>query len=442
MQAIKPGDVYFLKSPIKMAEPAHEKKLAYLLGTVSARPVVVIRPPMWWDDYSTVTVLPAITEAKHAITYNMVDRYGMISESDYPVTPHTPHSIPVYRLSRYIGSLDPQEFESLMYAFKWIHDPQMQKTEQIPECYKSVMNPSTIIPKARNRAPRIAPILFVDENNVIHIKGREGLLMDMDTPIEGLPDAINSTDDYKLVEADTPEAIKKAVEPDSNVVVGMNRFPKSIFSEDDLIEVANRFDIDANFYDGAECPIIKKDIKALSDDELDVIMTGLTPPKMQEVIDLYNSMYSIDANLFGPHLPTSVLCRLCKLPVNSAIALKKLCSVLRDMPVADYESRMKAPKASRQETENTSAKTNENSVKSAVMTLHMERDQRKIQEMIARLRPYLTSKTMGTLPRERYADFLRCPLYAIKRAYTGKGFQTVYTMQYAKVKSELNAEVI
>lgn len=437
MQAIKPGDVYFLKSPIKMAEPAHEKKLAYLLGTVSARPVVVIRPPMWWDDYSTVTVVPAITDAKYAIVYDMEDRYGMISENNYPVTPHTPHSIPISRLNRYIGSLDQKEFDTLMYAFKWIHDPQMQKTDPIPACYKSVMGPGTIIPKARNRKPRVTPVLYIDENNVIHIKGHEGIIMDMDTPIDGLPEAVNEPEKFELVDSDSAEAVKTA-EPKSNVVVGMNRFPKSIFMEDDLNEVAGRFDIDADFFD-EDCPIIKKDIKCLSDAEMDVIMRDLTPVKEQEVIDLYNSMYSIDANLFGPHLPTSVLCRLCKMPVNSIVALKKLCSVLRDMPMADYNSRMTAAKEKSKKTPQPVVAEDK---AEKPLTIHLEKDQRKIQEIINRLRPYLTSKTMNGIPRERYVDFLKCPLYAIKRAYTGKGFQTMYTTTYAKVKSELNVEVV
>lgn len=56
MQAIRAGDLYFLQSPFSsgMAKDAIgtaqiEKRLSYLLGTVSSRPAVVIRPPAWWD---------------------------------------------------------------------------------------------------------------------------------------------------------------------------------------------------------------------------------------------------------------------------------------------------------------------------------------------------------------------------------------------------------
>lgn len=142
MQAINLGDVYFCESPFTNSVGAKaDKKLSYLLGTVSQRPVIVIRPPMAWDIYGQVEVLPALSYSKPAITFKMYDRFGYLSEADYSFAPHTTHSIPVNRLGRYIGRLSDEELSELMYAYHWIHDTAMQqdKSNPVPECYKEYM---------------------------------------------------------------------------------------------------------------------------------------------------------------------------------------------------------------------------------------------------------------------------------------------------------------
>ncbi|MDE6040595.1 MAG: type II toxin-antitoxin system PemK/MazF family toxin, partial [Muribaculaceae bacterium] len=147
MQAIRAGDLYFLQSPFSsgivkdaIGTSQMEKRLSYLLGTVSSRPAVVVRPPMWWDRYNTVTVIPALTKGKPAIVLKLDDRYGFETEAEYPFVPHNPHTIPVARLGRYIGSLSGNELATLLHAFKWIHDPLMQEdqTIEVPEIYRDV----------------------------------------------------------------------------------------------------------------------------------------------------------------------------------------------------------------------------------------------------------------------------------------------------------------
>lgn len=72
MQAIRAGDLYFLQSPFSsgivkdaIGTSQMEKRLSYLLGTVSSRPAVVIRPPAWWDRYNTSHRYPR-TEQRQA----------------------------------------------------------------------------------------------------------------------------------------------------------------------------------------------------------------------------------------------------------------------------------------------------------------------------------------------------------------------------------------
>lgn len=45
MKTINYGDVYSLKSPLEGLDDASLKSLTYMMGSVSNRPVVVIRPP-------------------------------------------------------------------------------------------------------------------------------------------------------------------------------------------------------------------------------------------------------------------------------------------------------------------------------------------------------------------------------------------------------------
>lgn len=442
MRAIKPGDVYFLKSPIKMADPVHEKKLAYLLNTVSARPVVVIKAPQFWDDYSTVTVLPALTDAKNAITFHMIDRYGLISESDYPVTPHTPHSIPVSRLSRYIGTLDDEELEELLYAFKWIHDENMQRTEPVPKCYQKVMGEGVIIPKARNRKrSKPTPTIYVDSQNVLHIKDAFGTSMDINTPIEDVPADVNTAENDFIYEDDTNGSTEEAVtQPNSKIITGVNKFPKSIFSETDLLEVANRFDIDPDFYESSDSPIVKKDIKCITENEMQIIMQNVGPIHQQVIIDLYNAMYPVDALLFGPHLPTPVLKRLTALSYDDTAALKRLCSFLRDIPEESYKMRLEREEKEEHVTnpepdEFTHQYPAEDWRRRFNEATRMIPNTKNAAKMAAPLKPYLNSRDLPKLPEKFYELFLRMPRHIVQKSFVGKGFQTVYTTEYARIKS-------
>ena len=147
MKVIKEGDLYFLESPFHINPPNEEsvyqeKKLSYLLGTVSSRPAVVVRAPAFWDRFNTVTVIPALSHGDPAVTFHLLDRYGRLTEADYPFVPHNPHTIPVARLGKYIGSLEPEEIRELLYAFHWIHDAEMQADRdkyQVPPVYRKVM---------------------------------------------------------------------------------------------------------------------------------------------------------------------------------------------------------------------------------------------------------------------------------------------------------------
>ena len=436
MRTIKPGDVYFLKSPIKMAEPEHEKTLSYILHTCSARPVVVIKPVHWWDDYSSVTVLPAITDANYSITFHLYDRYGMIAESKFPFVPHSPHTVPLSRLGQYLGSLDADELEELLYAFKWIHDENMQQESPVPKCYEKVFSKNTIVPKARNRKPRPTPTIRIDDQNRIHImNASSGIGADINIPIDSIE--VPKDNSYKLVEESSVEAEEETIVANSGTVVAMTRFPKSIFSEDDLYEVANRFNFDADFFDDEKAAGMKRDWRCLSEAELEVISPHVGTYRMQGILDIYDSMHPIDALLFGPHLPTSVLCRLCRVSVNEGATLKRLCNVLRDLPEEDYIRRMQDRARPKVINETAISEKKSDELKNSILLPAQCNDPIEQKKLLGQLRPWLNAKQLPRLPVSLYNCFLRLPTHLIRKAYTGKGFQTIYTTTYARIKTEV-----
>ena len=74
MKKIRIGDIYITRRVLKSSVSLeHEKQLSYMLGTISARPVIVIREPMAWDRFGNVTVIPALTKEDPAFLVSGVD---------------------------------------------------------------------------------------------------------------------------------------------------------------------------------------------------------------------------------------------------------------------------------------------------------------------------------------------------------------------------------
>lgn len=222
MQTIREGNLYFLESPFHFRPPTDEstdleKRLSYLLGTVSARPAVVVRAPSWWDRFNTVTVIPALSKGKPAITYSLKDRYGHVTGAVYPFVPHNPHTIPVSRLGKYIGSLDRAELDELLYAFMWVHNPDMQmdrKKYPVPDCYKDLVDGDIPASWKHNRDARANIDLVVDKDTMkIRSKNFPALT--------GFPLG-------NALEADVPDEVV-----DDNFVATSNPLPDEELSKED-----------------------------------------------------------------------------------------------------------------------------------------------------------------------------------------------------------------
>ena len=233
MQTIREGNLYFLESPFHFKPPTDEsteleKRLSYLLGTVSARPAVVIRAPSWWDKFNTVTVIPALSKGKPSIVYNLKDRYGHQTQASYPFVPHNPHTIPVSRLGKYIGSLDRDELDELIYAFKWIHDPEMQRNPacEVPLIYQDLVKQDTPMSWKRNRDARSNVDLLIDKNS---LKIRSNNFPSLNNfplgdALKGnVPDAVVEDPDFVATTSPLPDEIIESHDLSQDEVFGFIR---------------------------------------------------------------------------------------------------------------------------------------------------------------------------------------------------------------------------
>lgn len=422
MQTVRAGELYFLKSPFheETFDTDKEKRLCYLLGTVSARPAVVIRPPAWWDNFSMVTVIPALSRGNPALVYHLMDRYGRETRSDYPFVPHHATSIPVSRLGRYIGSMDPDELEELMYAYHWVMDPAWQNdpSKPIPKAYSVVAN---------SRVPRGSWITQADPRSSLSITvDRENHFTSVTNPeIDGVtvPDGtaalhpkvekeIAKEPEYVAVETALPDSVE--IDEDKIPVPVEKKFPPSIFADDILKQVAGRFDLDYGYY-------LDKKVRDpyVLDPDKDGLRHNLSDKDFQKLLDYYATMQPLDAFLLGPRLPTYILVEITGLDTGMAVVLKAICNALRDMPEEEYQQRVKDREDADDEPET------EEDTKEPVMSFM------DYKTSLHRLKPYLNANKVDKIPANLREEFLNIPKGIIKRVWCGAQFEQAYKQAVA-----------
>jgi len=411
MNSITVGDLYFLKSPIISTSHSieQEKKLSYLLGTVSTRPAVVIRAPAWWDEFETVTVIPAMSKGNPALKMHLTDRYGRMSKAEYPFIPHNPYTVPVSRLGKYIGSLDREELKELLYAFTWIHDATMQEnpTCRVPSIYQHVR--AKKIPPVNNWLDhhdiRAETELVVDENNILTCK--EDLTMN----------------GFKIIPADTP--VEKQERPKTVVTKATafkprardesKEFPPSTFSDETLHQVASRFNISAGYYNNT---ITKRDPSVLRPDEIDTIRKNLTAREFDEMAQYYKTLTPFDAFVLGPRLPTRVLINITGFSYDNTLVLKSLCNYMRDMDTEEYKTRIVNRAVSKL--------TKTQAPKPADQSAVTESTSPDYKQYLARVKPWLNPKKITKMPPSMAELFVQIPMGMVKRAYHGTQFDQKY----------------
>lgn len=144
MKSISPGDVY-LTTPALKTESGKETKMtkdiSCWMGTVSQRPVVILREPKAWDRFNTVTVVAGFSNDGPSISCNVEGIYGVeLNKYKYEWYPHMVFTIPVNRLCRFLGRLTNRELNDLLYASNWINNVNMQENPEkypVPPVYET-----------------------------------------------------------------------------------------------------------------------------------------------------------------------------------------------------------------------------------------------------------------------------------------------------------------
>jgi len=440
MQAIRAGDLYFLQSPFHTQPSdtgaAVEKRLSYLLGTVSSRPVVVIRPPAWWDRFNTCTVIPALSHGEPAIVYKLIDRYGGMTKADYPFVPHNPHTIPVSRLGKFMGSMTDEELEPLLYAYKWIHDPFMQMDTQnypVPEVYRDVMAKKIPPHSWRvNKDARAGVDIRITKDMELQSEtnpelNRFNIGSAMKTKISPTAErALNCDKIYVPTENPLPDSVEMGINEISCPVE--KSFPPSIFDTETLNRVASRFTISDAYYNNDKS-IRTPDILTAS--EISNIRCELTDSEFNEIIQFYKKMTPLDAYILGPRLPLEVLADITEMPTSKAVALKRLCNYMRDLPCEDYDNRVKELE-DRLESE----KEEQSEVEEEIKQQGANKSPSMYVNELQKVKPYLNQKSIMSMPDDVARLFLEMPMYLIKRNYNGTQFNKPYAkaMEYYKEK--------
>lgn len=442
MQKISVGDVYYLKPVLNSTvSPEHAKQIAYLLGTVSERPCVVIRAPIAWDPYGEVEVLPGLSSAKPTLTFHMHDIYGYLG-CDYPFAPHSAHTVSIARLGRYIGHLTMPELKELLYAYHWIHDPFMQMdTEKfpIPECYKEAYEKLPELESHPEEPKHHYEAITVDKDLTIVNGPCKGAKLDIN-----LQNATNPHFAEQVVErgvvptpvAPAPEEAAHTEEPQEADTEGtVITFPVSVFSLDNLKKYAGKFKYPPIYYSNRVK--VKDDLSILTNEEKDKIIANVSDDVYRNVTKIYKTLKPVDRDILAVRLPTSHLAKLLHINMMTAACLKRLCNVMFAITDDDYDSRL-AKKDDVNQYEQELRHIVEEKFKLRYPTYM---DYNIIRRELNNLRPYLNKNGIMNIPKNLMASFICIPTSAVRKAFTGKLHQMVYADAYHRCKMNLLKEI-
>lgn len=430
MNRISQGDVYFLKSPFNSTVGKdHAKRVAYLLGTVPSRPVVIIRPPVYWDAYGEVMVVPAIhNENEPGIKIAAYDRFGRPTESSYNFMVHAMHTVPVTRLGAFLGRLTNDELYKITDAAKWILDGMSMDSccdYPVPYDYYEKINKKgpNDTPTTKTYRPENPPDLLIDSDMVLSEIDATGTVknpMDLDINFDKAISPVIAEELYKDDLFQT-----KSNKADMNA-----DFPNSRFMKTDLYKYASGYKYPNELMD-----IIPPTTKALAKtrptliDDIRGKDPNITNAMVERVISFYENMTSADVFVYGVWMPKSSLLHMCKhcdstFTPSEVGALKRLCNIALEAakgvvsscddvaevddkePVEVVPPKKKAPKKVKEKRPKLNTKM--------------------INATLNRLRCFMTEQTYTLTPPELLVHFADIPKYMVRKVYAGRKFDDAY----------------
>lgn len=456
MKTINYGDVYTLKSPLEGLDDASLKSLAYMMGSVSNRPVVVIRPPAKWDRFSMVTVISSLSKMGPAYHTDCEDIYGNDREGcNFNWYCQHPFTIPVSRLYRKIGTLDVGELKNLLYTVHWLHDPfmQMDSSNPIPVGYESETLKQYVVTHADTNKQQ--NLIQLDRNYRIvkssdHSLEGKSLVPAQNANNEAFSNQISRIHYMSAVAHDSPiiqeEKVNISGEAQADAdklrgygvthaekVVVMVRTGKMMIT-DYNVELAQQREFRYQFSFGDTS--IEKELKEYPDDILNRIW------------DMYNDCSTTDIFAIIPEMPTREISKLYHVVLRIASAFKKLCTLARDLSQNAYDERREQYKKENgiedvKETGGTRGITESGTPTYTTTSIpdykaELISDPAEIQASLLQLEQYLNYDhidKINDIPTMKL--FLSIPVYVIKDAYHGNSFMKAYSSAVKRYKTIL-----
>ena len=440
MNRVNRGDVYFLKSPLNSSVgKEHAKRIAYLLGTVPSRPVVVIREPAEWDAYGEVMVVPAIhNENEPGILIGSRDRFGRETDSTYNFIPHAVHTVPVTRLGAYLGRLEPDELDKVVDSVKWVisgcaHTLTQQynvveysgKIDHKRELIASGDKVSAVI---RDFTP---PTLNIDGNMTLMEGNDESTAVDLDIDFES---AISPTIADMLYKDDTYH-VKPKKKVDTN-----KEFPKSCFNREDLCRYASGYNYNLDILN--EKPLSVDTLRYTVPNFMSQVRgedPNVTDSTLAAVFDFYNKMEPVDVFVYGVWLPKKSLVKMCQMSPTAIGALKRLCNVSLNASIdvknkettmlTDHEkyANSKTHQTVTKEFNNSLTQKDKKMVSNSKPMKHPKMNTKQINSTLNRMKPFLTEATYKIMPNELLKHLKDIPKYMVRKYYQGRKFDDVYS---------------
>lgn len=443
MNRVNRGDVYFLKSPLNSSVgKEHAKRIAYLLGTVPSRPVVIIREPAEWDAYGEVMVVPAIhNENEPGILIRSRDRFGRETDSTYNFIPHAVHTVPVTRLGAYLGRLEPDELDKIVDSVKWVisgcvHtvtqqynvDEYSYKIDYKRELIASGDKVSAVI---RDFNP---PTLNIDGNMTLMEGNDESTAVDLDIDFES---AISPTIADMLYKDDTYH-VKPKKKVDTN-----KEFPKSCFNREDLCRYASGYNYNLDILN--EKPLSIDTLRYTTADFINSVKgedPNVTESTLAAVFDFYSKMEPVDVFVYGVWLPKKSLVKMCQMSPTAVGALKRLCNVslTTTQSLKNRETeKVVEPKVEEKPVKQTPVKKKSDKPAKPKVEKREKINTKQINSTLNRMKPFLTETTYKIMPNELLKHLKDIPKYMVRKYYQGRKFDDVYN-QLMAAASELDSD--
>lgn len=216
--------------------------------------------------------------------------------------------------------------------------------------------------------------------------------------------AVFDNTSYQPVETPLPDSVP-ATEEQINVPVE-SAYPPSMFSTEVLDRIASRFTISDAYYLNEN----KKDFSVLTKDEISRLRNDLSSFEVEGIREIYQKMSMFDAYLLGTRLPVHVLADICGITNREAVALKKFCNYLRDMPDVDYQERMNGTPIEAEEEVFEAPKP-------------QTRNKFEDKKNLDKIREYLSPKRINDLPDSLAQTFLDTPSYMIRKYWKGSQYK-------------------